>query len=177
MIDLKKYPGLKETADKLGIPPFWLWYVIKIESNWNPKAVNKTTGASGLIQIMPSTAKGLGISLDSIRNSSAEAQLKGVVYKYLLPYKKKLTSLANLYLAILYPYAVGKSDKFVLGSERSQAFSKIVGKQNNPHYDINKDGVMTKGEIKKFVYQDAAKYGYKPSEDVPFMLRKLFTKK
>ena len=45
---------------ELGIDPNWLMFVMWFDSRLNPKAVNQTSMAGGLIQFMPSTAKALG---------------------------------------------------------------------------------------------------------------------
>jgi cell wall-associated NlpC family hydrolase len=46
---------------KHGVSPKLLAAIAKVESNYNPHAVSKA-GAEGLMQIMPATAKGLGVN-------------------------------------------------------------------------------------------------------------------
>ncbi len=58
-----------EAAQRYGVDPALIRAMIMAESGYNPKAVSKK-GAQGLMQLMPSTAKELGISepLDPVHN-------------------------------------------------------------------------------------------------------------
>lgn len=53
-------PIIKEASEKYDIPQSLIAAVIKHESNFNINAVS-SAGASGLMQLMPATARGLGV--------------------------------------------------------------------------------------------------------------------
>jgi len=52
-----------ENSFRFNIPPLMLARLVKVESNFDLQAVNKRTGATGLMQITPATAKLYGFSL------------------------------------------------------------------------------------------------------------------
>lgn len=159
--NLNQYPNLKAVASKLGVDPFWLWITIQHESGWNPRAYNPSGGASGLIQIMPDTARGMGISTEAIRTMDANTQLASIVYPYLAKYKGKMKDIADVYLAVFYPTAIGKSDNYILGSEKGMKYAGLVA-QENPANNPDHNNVITKGEVKKVITDQAKKFGYSP---------------
>ena len=134
---------LHSICDSLRISPEWLLAVMYIESLINPYAVNKYTNATGLIQFMPSTAKSLGTTTAELLNMTAIDQLD-YVYLYLKPYTGKMHSLMDVYFAVFFPAAIGKSSDYILQTSSLSA-SKIASQ--NPAYDINSDGEITVAEV------------------------------
>lgn len=132
---------VQEISENLGIDPDWLMLVMFFESGLNSSAVNRTSGATGLIQFLPSTANGLGVSTERLRQMSAVDQLY-YVERYLLPYKNKMKDFVDVYLAVFYPSAIGKEDSFVLGGENSARVAR-----DNPIFDTDHNGKITRGEV------------------------------
>lgn len=142
---------VQEIADNLGIEADWLMLVMYFESGLNPTAVNRTSGATGLIQFMPPTANALGVSTERLRQMNAVDQLY-YVEKYLLPYKNKMRDFVDVYLAVFYPSAIGKSDDYVLGGDN---YAKVASQ--NSIFDTNHDGKITRGEVADYYSNWASK--------------------
>lgn len=116
---------------------------ILFESGGNPKAVNPYSKATGLIQFMPQTAAALGTSIEQLSRMSAEKQLD-YVEKYFYPWRGKLKTLEDIYMAILWPRAVGKPSTYVLFEKADAKYPKRY--LQNKGLDWNKDGFITKAE-------------------------------
>ena len=145
---------LDVVSSRLGVQPEWLLKVMNSESGLDHRARNKMSNATGLIQWMPSTAKQFGTSVDELRNMSATQQLD-YVERYFGRWNGRLKSATDVYSVVFYPNVVGKSDGYVLGSERSQDWAQKVGRQNRC-FDTDRDGVITAAEFRNFC---ARKFG------------------
>lgn len=99
------------------------------------------SGATGLIQFMPRTAIALGTTVDKLAAMTAEDQLN-YVWKYFEAYKGKLKTLGDLYMAILWPRGVGKSETYILWDKGSMPKTY----RQNAGLDLDNDAVITKAE-------------------------------
>jgi len=152
-VALLPVPGLEKTSDAfktkviqiasdLKVNPNFLTAVMSFESgeSFSPSVKNAAgSGAVGLIQFMPATAKGLGTTTAALAAMTAEEQLDFVA-KYFKQFKKPLLTIEDVYMAVLMPSAIGKGSDFVLFRKPSTAYNQNKG------LDINQDGEITVGE-------------------------------
>lgn len=135
------YIKVVEIAKKLNFNPNWLMGVIDVESagTFKPNIQNPTTGATGLIQFMPATAKGLGTTISALKAMSATQQLY-YVEKHLTPYLRNLKNprFIDVYLAVLLPSFVGKNYDTVIPKWVSDAnpLFRVTGKSNYTIRDV-----------------------------------------
>ncbi len=131
--------------------------VIKIESGGKPDAVNKTSGATGLIQFMPQTAKDLGTTVEALRTMSALGQLD-FVERY---YERALggvvpTDPGDYYVAVFMPAYLGRADSDVIATKGEKVYDQNAG------LDANNDGELTVGDVRAIfhrTYDSAATRG------------------
>ncbi len=138
---------IRKISKKLAIEPNWLMAAMKFESNINPAAVNSISGATGLIQFMPTTAVGLGTTTAQLKRMTNVQQLD-YVYEYLSKFKNKMNSPVDVYLSIFYPKAVDMKINSVIGGSRSG----VIASQNKG-FDVNNDNEISKKEIQQVYYQ------------------------
>lgn len=139
---------VSEISDRLGINPQWLMGVMWKESKISSSIQNPISNATGLIQFMPKTADRLGISVDELKVMDPIRQLD-FVEKYYKPYKGKIKSFVDMYLATFMPIALGKPDEWVM--EYKGASAELIAKQNGV-VDLNKDKKITVGEFKQYCF-------------------------
>lgn len=132
---------VKEMAGRLGVKPEWILAVMKNESGMSTTAKNPNGGATGLIQFMPATARGLGTTTEALSKMSAVEQLK-YVEKYYAPFAGKINSGTDLYMATFWPAGVGKGDDYKIGGAEVARVNKI--------FDLDKNGQITAGEFREY---------------------------
>ncbi|MEN0106516.1 MAG: transglycosylase SLT domain-containing protein [Pseudomonas sp.] len=137
---------LVDVATTLKVEPNYLMACMAFESGetFSPSIKNAAgSGAVGLIQFMPSTAQALGTTCQQLAAMSAVKQLD-YVEKYFLPRAGKLKSLEDVYMAILWPVAIGKPLDYVLFDKSDPEHPKRY--IQNAGLDFNRDGKITKAE-------------------------------
>lgn len=141
---------VKEISAMMNIPPEWLMAVMYFESRFDPGVLNyKGSGAVGLIQFMPSTAKELQVSVERLKRMEAVQQLE-YVYLYLQTQRERygdFTDLTDLYLSVLYPKARHQDYCYSIFAQPSKAYKQNSG------LDLNRDGIITISDIDRKLQQ------------------------
>ena len=155
-------------ASEIGCDPSALMSCIAFETGqtFSPSIRNAQSGATGLIQFMPKTAIGLGTTTSELARMTAVEQMAYVVKYFKQPYlakKGSLATLEDLYMAILWPDAIGRPLDYVLFAEGSNAYLQNKG------LDVDKDGRTTKKEACAKVRSLLTTGLLKASEEVPVL--------
>jgi hypothetical protein len=137
---------IRDIAAEVETSPSWLMACMAFETGrtFSPSVRNPGSSATGLIQFMESTARGLGTTTEALASMTALEQLDKVL-DYFRPFKGHLGSLSDCYMAILWPEAVGKPDDYPVFQDKRSAYAA------NKALDVNHDGVVTKAECVAFV--------------------------
>jgi hypothetical protein len=143
---------VRQVCENLGCAPDHLMAAIALETmeTFSPSVRNSQSGATGLIQFLESTAQELGTTTDELAGLSAVDQLR-FVERYFDRYRGRVGGVEDLYLAILWPRAVGQPLDFELFAEGEPAY------EQNSHLDLDQDGVITKAEAAAHVTAKLAK--------------------
>jgi len=133
-----------EISRRLKCDPNHLMSVMAFETGekFTPDVENAAgSGATGLIQFMPKTARGLGTTTKKLAKMTAIDQLEFVEKHFKIAAgSKPLRTLSDVYMAVLLPTTVGKPEGHVLFRRPSKAYRQNAG------LDANSDGVVTKAE-------------------------------
>lgn len=151
-------------VQKAPFDPNWLMACMAWESGetFSPAEKNRAgSGATGLIQFMPTTAKELGeyrkttLSTALLATMTAEDQLTWVYWYFRLQIQRHgaITNLEDCYMAILWPGAIGSPVSSPLWSKGEAPTTY----RQNAGLDSNKDGTITKAEAAAHVSEKLVK--------------------
>lgn len=147
-----------ETANRLKVEPDWLMVVMCFETarTFRPSVRNKYSGAVGLIQFIPSTARRLGTTPGKLQAMTGVQQLY-YVEKYFAPYTGRMFDVYDMYIVVFSPAFLGRPNNQVLYRADSPT---QLGKNRyrwNRVLDDNKDGQITIRDIKRQIRRFAPK--------------------
>ncbi len=155
--------ALAEMALGLGLDPSFIAACMAIETGrtYSPSIRNPFTGATGLIQFMPATARAMGTTVEALANMSATAQLE-YVKQFFRPHVGRIRSdvPGDYYLAVFYPAYVGRDPSTVIFSAGDTGYAQNIG------LDRNGDGVITVGDVTGIVTNVVADAQMRPPIDV-----------
>lgn len=148
---------LKAMAESLNLDPNGIAAVMSIESGFKAAARNSTSGATGLIQFMPSTAAHLGTSTPSLARMSAIEQL-AFVKKFYAPFAKSIRKdePGDYYMATFMPAFVAAPETTVLSTAGHPIYDQNRG------LDGDGDGTLTVGDVTRKIEQAFAAAEAKP---------------
>jgi soluble lytic murein transglycosylase-like protein len=150
------YAKLLEVAVRLQTSPDFLATTIKKESNFQTTARNPKSDASGLNQIIPSTARrmsarlGAPITTEKIRALGPVDQLE-LVYHYFSPAVGQLGTMEDLYAYNFGTASLGKPLSFVMYKEGTGGYG------GHKHLDKDDSDTITKYEATRGVVALLAK--------------------
>lgn len=136
--------SVRAIAGRLGMSADHLMAVMAFETGetFSPSIRNAAgSGAVGLIQFMPATAKSLGTSAGDLAKMDAVSQL-AYVERYLSPYSGKMRDVADAYMAVLWPRGIGIGLDSVLWDQ----WKWPTTYRQNAGLDANRDNRITKRE-------------------------------
>ena len=166
---------LAATAVGLDVDPNMLAAIISFETGGTFRADirNPKSGAVGLIQFLPSTARNMfGLSADQLAAMTPAEQLPYVAgYLRRVARGRKLATVSDFYAAVFAPNKIGAPDSAVLYRRGGKAY------EYNRALDRNRDGTITKGEAAApvlAIYKTALARGPIPENEkdtlIPFVL-------
>lgn len=134
-------------SSRLGINPDWLMIVMNFETagKFLP-GYYASSGAVGLIQFTSAGASQIGATKDFLSRLTAIQQLD-YVEKYFVAWKAggRMSRLEDVYDVVFQPAFLGKPDSSIVHRSGSKAYTA------NKALDINKDGVITAGEVRQVI--------------------------
>ncbi len=155
--------ALAEMALGLGLDPSYVAACMAIETGrtYSPSIRNPFTGATGLIQFMPATARAMGTTVEALAAMSATAQLE-YVKRFFRPHVGRIRSNVpgDYYLAVFYPAYVGRDPNTVIFSSGDAGYAQNIG------LDRDGNGLITVGDVTGAVTSVVADAQTRPPIDV-----------
>jgi hypothetical protein len=147
---------VRDIAVRRNLDPNWLMAVMAFETGetFSPSVRNPGSSATGLIQFVEATARGLGTTTTKLARMTAVQQLD-FVDKYFEQYDGRLRNLGDTYMAVLWPIAVGRADSYVMWEKTTGPYQAQYAA--NSGLDVNRNGQITRGEAVARVNQKAMK--------------------
>lgn len=135
---------IRLTGQDFGFDPNWLMACMAFETGrtFSPSVKNPHSSATGLIQFVEATAAHYGTTTAALAQMTATAQIS-VVWRYFrdaIRAHGPITRLADAYMAILNPVAMGKPDDYRMWVKGTSAYAVNAG------LDADKDSIITKAE-------------------------------
>jgi hypothetical protein len=128
-LDAEFLNKVQEICNRLGILVNSLLIIMLYESGFNPKARNKKSRATGILQFLPSTAISLGTTVEQIYLMTRVQQLD-LVEKYLQPYSGRVKNFQDLCMAVFYPAYIGKASDTKFPEKVTRVNPGIITIQN-----------------------------------------------
>lgn len=133
-----------QAGKDFNLDPNWLMACMAFESarTFSPKVKNPKSSAVGLIQFMSATAKFYHTTTEALAAMTAEKQFDYVwlYFRDAIRANGPLKSLADCYMAILWPKAIGEPDGTALWVSGQSAYAVNAG------LDADKNHIITKAE-------------------------------
>ena len=139
--------AFNETLDALakeaGLAADKIRKIIGKESGGKADAENPS-GATGLIQFMPEIAKSLGTTTEELKKMSPAEQLPFVVEYFKSRGVTDKHDQGDYYVAVAAPAFLGKPDATEVYKRGTPEYDQ------NPSWDVDKNGVVTVGDLKRW---------------------------
>lgn len=130
---------VQRIADRLDLDADYLMAIMHFETNasFSPDQLHPQSSATGLIQFLRGTARNLDTTAEELAAMTAVEQLE-YVEKYFQPYKGRMETLEDAYMAVFWPRAIGRKPGYVLFDKHSAAYAA------NKYLDREGKGFITK---------------------------------
>ena len=153
--------GIHKLAEKWELDPAHLLALMASESMLFADAQNESSDATGLIQMIPETAKDLGTSVENLLKMSRSEQLVYVDKYFEYVKLPKGATKAELYQSVLAPAYLHLGPDEWLYKKGSSEY------RGNKELDLNDDGYITPRELGTRIDKKMEEYGINESDVKP----------